>query len=147
MKEIKTLLLLGTQMHHILEQDTKTNSEQYTALINSALEGYEKKFHDDIDVLHQTVFCTCRRRWKQIPGWNKFVCEVHSKAREAFLEWRAGGGPRWGSLTERMRCKSHEQQFSTKSLAAKLASGDSFDFWPWSACPESRLPYSFPMCG
>jgi len=51
------------------------------------------------------------------------------------------GGPRWDPLAERMRstraifklclkwCKSHEQQLRTQSLAAKLAAGDSFDFW------------------
>ena len=72
-----------------------------------------------------------------IPAWNEFVRE----AREAFLEWRASGGPRWGPLAERMRsirsmlkfclrwCKLHEQQLRAQSLAAKLASGDSFDFW------------------
>ena len=88
----------------------------------------------------QTVFGTCRR-WRQIPDWNEFVREAHSEVMEAFLEWRADGGPCWGPLAERMKststrfklclrwCKLHEQQLKAQSLAAKLVSGDSFDFW------------------
>ena len=65
----------------------------------------DRGHHDTIDALHsaligcmmragQTVFGTCRRRWRQIPGWNEFVREAHREAREAFLEWKVGGGPR-----------------------------------------------------
>ena len=51
MKEIKTLLLLGAKMHHILEQDTTLNCEECTTLINSILEGYEEKFHAYVNAL------------------------------------------------------------------------------------------------
>ena len=108
--------------------------------------------HDDIDVSHQTlvecmvsadqtVFGTCRRRWRQILGWNEPVQEAHSEARKVLLEWRAGGGPRCGPLVERMRStrarfklclrwfKSHEQQLRDHSLAAKVASGNSSIFF------------------
>ncbi|KAG0713410.1 hypothetical protein GWK47_016295 [Chionoecetes opilio] len=112
----------------------------------------DRGHHDDINAFQealiecmlragQTVFGFCRKRWRQVPGWNEFVREAHSAARESFLEWRAGGGPRGGPLAERMRstrarfklclrwCKSHEHQLRAQSLADKLASGDSFNFW------------------
>ncbi|KAG0716019.1 hypothetical protein GWK47_010600 [Chionoecetes opilio] len=112
----------------------------------------DRGHHDDINAFHealiecvvragQTVFGFYRKRWRQVPGWNEFVREAHSAARESFLERRAGGGLRWGPLAERMRstrarfklclrwCKSHEHQLRAQSLADKLASGDSFNFW------------------
>ncbi|KAG0722961.1 hypothetical protein GWK47_043523 [Chionoecetes opilio] len=112
----------------------------------------DRGHHDDINVFHEaliecmvragyTVFGFCWKRWRQVPGWNEFVREAHSAARESFLEWRAGGGPRWGPLAERMRstrarfklclmwCKSHEHQLRAQSLADKLAAGHSYNFW------------------
>ncbi len=112
----------------------------------------DSEHHKEVNALHealidcmvhagQMVFGVRRRKWKQIPGWNEFVQDAHCTAREAFLAWRVGGSPRWGPLAEMMRstrarfklclrwCKAHEQQLRAQALAAKLASGNSSDFW------------------
>ncbi|KAG0713961.1 hypothetical protein GWK47_015039 [Chionoecetes opilio] len=68
------------------------------------------------------------------------------------------GGPRWGPLAERMRstrarfklclrwCKSHEHQLRAQSLADKLESGDSFNFWRGVRSitrAHTRFPYEW----
>ena len=58
--------------------------------------------HDAItDALHSaaSVFVARRdKRFKQVPGWNEYVKEAHSEARDAFLLWRSNGKPRTGAL-------------------------------------------------
>jgi len=39
----------------------------------------------------------------QISGWNEYVKEVHSDAREAFIIWQSNSKPRAGSICELMR--------------------------------------------
>ena len=87
------------------------------------------------------VFGTTRKKWRQIPGWNEFVQDAHSTAREAFLDWRNSGSPRDGPMATEMRrtrarfklclrwCKAHEQHLRAQSLATKLANGNSYEFW------------------
>ena len=55
------------------------------------------------------VFGTTRKRWQQVPGWNEFVEDAHTAAREAFLEWHAHGSPRQGPLAADMRSKAFER--------------------------------------
>ena len=131
---------------------------------NTCLDGGHR---DSIDRLHQsligcmvrageTVFGTCRRRWRQIPGWNEFVQEAHSAAREAFLEWRVNGGPRWGPLADEMRrtrarfklclrwCRAHEEELRARSLAASLAQGDARGLWRGLRAMRPQTP-SLPL--
>lgn len=39
------------------------------------------------------VFGSTRKQWQQVPGWNKFVQDVHHVARDAILEWCPCGSP------------------------------------------------------
>ena len=61
----------------------------------------DREHNDNINVLYQTlvecmvcagqtVFGTCRARWRQILGWNEFVREAHREAREASISGDAG---------------------------------------------------------
>lgn len=75
------------------------------------------------------------------PGWNAHVDELHSSARDAFLDWRSFGSNRQGPLYDRMKTsraqfkyalrfiKRNEQAMRADSLAMKLADHNDRDFW------------------
>ena len=77
---------------------------------------------------------------QQIPGWNIWVKEHYSRARESFLNWRASGNPRTGMLYEQMRqtrahfrlalrqCLKEKDRHASDSLAKKLLKKDSKEF-------------------
>ena len=82
-----------------------------------------------------------QRDVKQIPGWNAWVKEHHSHAREAFLDWRAAGSPRDGLLFQAMKqararfklalrqCRRQKNRWASDALAQKLLQSDSKIFW------------------
>ena len=76
-----------------------------------------------------------------VPGWNEYICEAHSEAREAFLVWQANLKPRQGPIADLMKvtrsrfkqcmryCKSNEDRLRADSLARKLLYKDDISFW------------------
>jgi exonuclease III len=77
----------------------------------------------------------------QVPGWNEWVKEHHSRAREAFLVWRSGGSPRAGVLFDVMKrtralfklalrqCRVDKDKCVSDSLAEKLLRSNNKSFW------------------
>jgi len=77
----------------------------------------------------------------QVPGWNEWVKEHHTRAREAFLMWRSGGSPRTGVLFDAMtrtralfklalrQCRVEKDRCVSDSLAEKLLKRDHGSFW------------------
>ena len=78
---------------------------------------------------------------KQIPGWNEWVKEYHSQARDAFLMWRSKDSPRTGLMFDTMKrtraafklalrtCRQQKDRCTSDALANKLMMKDSRDFW------------------
>ena len=76
-----------------------------------------------------------------IQGWNVYVKEVHSRAREAFLIWRSNGSPRSGAILDMMnrtrsqfklalrKCRADTDRVASDSLAHKLLKNDNTSFW------------------
>ena len=80
-------------------------------------------------------------KYETVPGWNDYVSEMHTAAREAFLAWQGAGKPRNGPVKETMRrtrlqfkyalrrCRRAEAQARADSLAKHLAKKDTSRFW------------------
>ena len=78
---------------------------------------------------------------RAITGWNEYVHEAHSIAREAFQSWRQLGKPKHGVTADIMRstranfkyalraCKRQNERRESDKLAKKLMSKCSNDFW------------------
>ena len=76
-----------------------------------------------------------------IPGWNDYVKDKHSEARNAFLDWVLMGKPRYGPAYHWMRktrsqfklalryCRQHEDSIRCDFAAASLANKDYNKFW------------------
>lgn len=116
---------------------------------NTCVDG---EHHNTIDPLHralvtcrmgagETAFDRCRKRWRQIRGWNKLVQEAHSAAMKSFLERTAKGGPRWRPLADEIGCalarftlclwrnRANGKELRTQSLGDKLAGSDITGLW------------------
>ena len=77
---------------------------------------------------------------RAIPGWNEYVKEAHSEARDAFLLWQCNSKPRSGSIsdlrkTTRVRfrqclrfCKSNEDRAKADALANNLLQKNNISF-------------------
>ena len=76
-----------------------------------------------------------------VPGWNDYVSEKHSDARNAFLDWVLLGKPRQGHAYYWMRktraqfklayryCIKHEVELRADAMANSLVSKDFKKFW------------------
>jgi len=76
-----------------------------------------------------------------VPGWNDFVQDKHTAARNAYLEWLHSGKPRCGYLFQHMQrtranfklalryCKQQELQLRADAHASSLRDKDSVKFW------------------
>lgn len=74
------------------------------------------------------------------PGWNAFVEEAHTEARQAFKAWAVAGKPRSGSVFEHKKranakfkyalryIKTNENTLRADSLASNLQNSYN-DFW------------------
>ena len=93
-----------------------------------------------------------------IPGWNESVRVRHSVARRAFLQWRASGSPREGSLYQQMRqarlsfkyalrkFKRDYEIVKTNKLAVFLQNREDAHFWTMvkqQLGGSASLPISF----
>ncbi len=79
--------------------------------------------------------------FQQIPGWNDICADLHSDARAAFLIWQNNGKPRDGPVFQVMKssrlkfklslreCKKEGTMKDSNTLAQKLLSKDTNDFW------------------
>ena len=77
----------------------------------------------------------------QHQGWNVYVRELHSVARDAFIAWRRISSPRTGYAFQLMaqtraqfkrtlrKCKRDDEKKTADSLATKLINKDTKDFW------------------
>jgi exonuclease III len=77
----------------------------------------------------------------QVAGWNLYCKELHTMARDAFLDWRHQGSPRAGAVFKVMQqtraqfkrlirqCKGQEDKKVADAMAAKLLSKNSKEFW------------------
>ena len=75
------------------------------------------------------------------PGWNEYVKEAHSEARDAFLMWKYNAKPCFGPIYDIMKtsrarfkyclryCKSVENKARADSLANKFLLKDNVSFW------------------
>lgn len=80
------------------------------------------------------------RKFVSKPGWNDYVKEAHSEAREAFQSWQCNAKPRFGPICELIRrtmahfkyclryCKSIESRARTDALAKKFLAKDPITF-------------------
>ena len=85
---------------------------------NSVMGCIQSSLHDTFGVITKKSVL----RDVFIPGWNEYVQDLHTTAREHFLEWVAIGKPRSGELFSRMCrsraefkralrfCRQHEEQ-------------------------------------
>ena len=76
-----------------------------------------------------------------IPGWNEMCAEIHTQARNCFLQWRSAGSPKSGPMYDNMRiskahfklnlrnCKADKDRTVADSLANNLLGKDSRTFW------------------
>ena len=81
------------------------------------------------------------RRFKVIPGWNDYVREFHTVARENFLLWKENGRPQYGKLCEGMKvsrskfrsalntCRENEVDIRNKKLLDNFKNKDKSSFW------------------
>ncbi len=110
------------------------------------ISGIDRLYCDIIDSLtsssEQFIKIKSRgARFKQVPGWNEYCAASHSAARESFLHWASSGKPRYGVVFDNMKrtrayfkytlrmCKTNGQKSQADSLAKKLLSKDSKQFW------------------
>ena len=82
-----------------------------------------------------------RKKYHTVPGWNEYVKEAHSEARDAFLLWQCNSKPRFGILSDLMKCtrarfkqclrfcKSNDDRVRADALANKLLKRDYISFW------------------
>ena len=42
-----------------------------------------------------------------IPGWNEMCAEIHTQARNCFLQWRSVGSPKSSPMYDNMRILKH----------------------------------------
>ena len=76
-----------------------------------------------------------------MPGWNDYVGEAHSEARDAYLMWHNHNKPRQGPMFDLMKksrarfkrclrqCRRAEDKAKADSLARKLILKDDKNFW------------------
>ena len=98
-----------------------------TALLNASNSAFPK------------VRCSSSKT--NVPGWNEYVKEAHSEARESFLLWQSAGKPHAGPVCHDMKitrarfkrclrfCKSIEQKAKADAIAKKFMLKDSIEFW------------------
>ena len=83
-------LLLCDYSNSINVDDLKAIDVMYQSFIDCLLQASE-------DVMHE-----CKTQESQVMGWNNVCKEVHTEAREAFLNRAAHGKPRQGPIFESM---------------------------------------------
>ena len=81
------------------------------------------------------------KRRDAVSGWNVYVKESHTLAREAFQQWHEAGKPRLGPVAETIRktrlhfkyalrfCRRNKDMHTSDALASKLLSKNKNDFW------------------
>ena len=79
--------------------------------------------------------------YEQVPGWNDFVEEHHTEAREYYLVWRDNGKPRFGPIYWEMtrsrlqfkralkNCRQQREAIIDGKIAEKLKNNNSRSLW------------------
>jgi len=100
-------------------------------------------YEDLIKVLTRasTHLETNNRKYRKVPGWDTYCKEIHSIAREHFLEWIANGRPRQGVFFDNMKvsranfkrvirdCLDKESTANCDLLAKHYLAKDTKQFW------------------
>ena len=85
--------------------------------------------------------CGSFREEHVVPGWNEYVADKHSMARNAYCNWVLAGKPRQGPELFCMQqtrsrfkyalryCQQHEKEIGADMLANKLMDKDCKGFW------------------
>ena len=105
----------------------------------------DQLYHNIVDSLshasRQFANSSKKRHFNQVAGWNDYCSASHSDAREAFLHWVRSGKPRQGLTFDDMKktrayfkytlrlCKANLSKNHADSLARKLLSKDTKQFW------------------
>ena len=104
----------------------------------------DRFYNDVVDCLTTSsrhLETSSRRHRASRPGWNAHVAEAHSAARDAFLFWKSQGKPRQGpvfKVKKRLNArfkyalryiKKNEEAMRHDSLAEKLLSNNTVEFW------------------
>ena len=100
-------------------------------------------------------FCRPKKVFKIKPGWNEYVAEHHSAAREAFKCWSEAGRPRQGDVFEIKKqtnarfkyavrhIKNNENTIRADGLARTFQTNNHDDFWKAVRvmnCNKTALP-------
>lgn len=110
----------------------KTNIDSlYNHIIMSLSKAAENTFKKPV----------LRNKAKVIPGWNNRVAEKYANAREAFFEWKLGGKPTDGPISNQRKitrkifqkalkeCRQQEDQARMDAIATSLQNSDFKTFW------------------
>ena len=118
-------------------EDTNCTDPSHLALIRAFYNEIVDALLDAGNQLAETT----TQKLPVIPGWNEMCAEIHSQARNCFLQWRSAGSPRSGALYHNMRIsKSHfrltirnykaqKDRIVADSLANNLLRKDTRSFW------------------
>ena len=86
-------------------------------------------------------FIQDKKKRKLRPGWNEYVAELHSEAKEALRNWVAAGKVKYGPEFQHKKAtnarfkyavryvKINEQMMKSNSMARKLHQNDVQEFW------------------
>jgi hypothetical protein len=125
-------------IHLLLCDDVQCNDEQHLQQISSFYSCIMESLAESGEIVAQMGD---RHRHQEVPGWNDFCKQVHSEAREAFLNWVCAGKPRAGPIFLMMKktrstfklslrqCKLDKDRIKCDKLAEKLVNKNNNDFW------------------
>ena len=100
---------------------------QHLEVIDKLYEGIVESLLKSSD----TLACSTRKGYSQVPGWNDVCKEDHRQARDAFLMWVSAGKPHSGILFDTMKstrahfkltlrqCRANVKEKYSDSLAKK----------------------------
>ena len=104
------------------------------------------KMYEDVTAALISAGCDYQQdlpkaKFRQVQGWNECCKELHSRARDAFLNWRENNSPKTGLSFKIMRgtkaqfklalrkCRRNKDRLSSDLLAKKLLNKNSKSFW------------------
>ncbi|XP_059045272.1 uncharacterized protein LOC131841057 [Achroia grisella] len=114
-----------------------------------------------ISVIRKAAICSGKpgkgtRRKRGVPGWNRYVRDAHREARQAFINWKFYGQPRYGPLFVNMRqkskffeqklkyCQNNAEQIKLNILSAEHKGKNFIKFWNLAKklSPKPSVPVS-----
>ena len=134
-----TAVIVNNLLSDLLNcNDTGCTHQDHIENINNV---YETMANNLMSASEHMTDKRSRKTAKPIPGWNEYVREAHSDARDAFLLWQANAKPRYGPLCDLMKttrarfkqslrhCRAVEDRAKADAIARKFIRKDTNDFW------------------